>query len=263
MGSSPLSNKLKSSPTKSSSSASAPSAASAPGPLKCFSSSALAALTFSPSTTSASKKAGPSLTARSTCPSPRNYSLLANAGAPTAPSPVGICGVPLSVPATPPPTKSALRKSASAENRLPHAAKHAAETPRRSHLHAADSYLPSLAEIHAISGYSGMRQVALQQVIGLIALLIRGSGLRPPCRPAYCARRVSEERNPLPKTVRCLSCTRCSQTCKRFSNQDGTILISCPVRALASWASRHPLSAGESGHRTAPQLQVLLRHPWR
>src|SRR5207245_3824187 len=135
------------------------------------------------------------------------------------------------------------------------AAKHAAETPRRSHLHAADSYLPSLAEIHAISGHCGMRQVDLQQVIGLVALLIHGSGLRPLCRPAYCARRVSEERNPLPKTVRCLSCSRGSQTCKRSSNQDGALLISCRVRALASWASRHTLSAGELVHQidTKPQ----------
>src|SRR6266478_7099076 len=68
---------------------------------------------FSPSTTSASKKAGPSPTAKSTCPSLRNSSLSANAGVPTALSPVGTCGVPASAPATPPCAKSAPHDHAS------------------------------------------------------------------------------------------------------------------------------------------------------
>jgi hypothetical protein len=40
-------------------------------------------------------------------PKPKQLSPSANAGAPTAPSPVGTCGAPSSAPATPPPTKSA------------------------------------------------------------------------------------------------------------------------------------------------------------
>ena len=48
---------------------------------------------------------------KSTCLSPKNSSPLVNAGAPTAPSPVGICGAPASAPATPPCAKSAPRKS--------------------------------------------------------------------------------------------------------------------------------------------------------
>ncbi len=53
---------------------------------------------------------------KSTCPSPRNSSLSASAGVPTAPSRVGTCGAPASAPATPPSAKSAPPKSAGSAN---------------------------------------------------------------------------------------------------------------------------------------------------
>src|SRR5205807_2903387 len=104
---SPPSKNPKNSPTKNSSNASSLSAASAPGPSKCSSSSASAAPTSFPSTTSGYKKAGPSPTAKNISPAPKNSSPSANAGVRTVPSPAGTCGAPSNAPAMPPPTKFA------------------------------------------------------------------------------------------------------------------------------------------------------------
>src|SRR6266851_3722992 len=49
------------------------------------------------------------------CPSPRNSSRSANAGAPIAPSPVGTCGAPASAAVTPPCAKFVPPPSASAQ----------------------------------------------------------------------------------------------------------------------------------------------------
>src|SRR5260370_22530212 len=76
--------------------------------------------------------------------------------------------------------------------------------------------------------------------------LARAPGLRPPCAPGYRARRVFEERNPPPNTVRYLCCIQGSQTCKRSSYPIGETLIVYRVQALASQPSRHLSRAGES-----------------
>src|SRR5437868_12638184 len=55
--------------------------------------------------------------------------------------------------------------------------------------------------------------------------LARAPGPRLPCAPGYRARRVFEERNPPPNTVRYFCCIQGSPTCKRSSYPCGEILI--------------------------------------
>jgi len=114
----PTLEKLTKCPTRSSSSASFPFVALALGPSRCFSFSDLAAPMSFPSTTSAFARAGPSHTARSTCPSPKSCSPSASDGVHIARSLPGTCGGPASVLGTPPCERS-VRKRPSSGNQRP------------------------------------------------------------------------------------------------------------------------------------------------